>query len=235
MTRYRCRLLASVPLALVCILAGCSSAPPLDLATMTQEWVRYMQKDYVLRPGDRVVVNVYLEDDLTQEITLSPQGTVTLKRVQGGIRAVGTTVESFRDRVERAYVEVLGTEAEVTVSLVEATTQSVYVTGEVGNSGVIPYSQGLTATQAIAASGGLLATAAWSDVRILRAPGSPRDRTQRLDVAGVLHHGHPDFILLPGDVVYCRPSGIANVGTFLNLWVYRLLPLQGGAIPTVTF
>ena len=99
---------------------------------------------------------------------------------------------------------------------------------QLGQSGVVPYTHGLTVTQAIAASGGLLTTAAWSDVRILRAPGTSRDRTQRLDVAGVLHEGRPDFVLLPGDVVFCRPSEVANVATFLSLYIYSLLPFNGG-------
>jgi len=213
------------PALLGCLLLGCSSAPPLDVGLMVKEWAQYMQRDYIIRPGDRIVVTVYPEAGLTQELTVPPHGSVHLARIEEGVRAVGLSIAAFQELVREAYLDVL-TEAEVTVSLVEASAKTVYVTGEVGRGGPQPYTPGLTAVQAIAGAGGLLTTAKWSDVRVLRATGSPEMRTQRLDVAAVLHDAYPDFVLLPGDVVYCQTSGIADVANFLDLYLWRLLPFR---------
>ena len=44
----------------------------------------------------------------------------------------------------------------------------------------------------------------------------------------VLLEEWPDFLLLPGDVVYAQPSSIAEAGNWVELWIRRLLPFRLG-------
>jgi protein involved in polysaccharide export with SLBB domain len=191
---------------------------------MGREWAAFMQRDYVLRPGDRITVTVYPEVDLTQEVQIPPTGTVHLMRLEDGIRAVGVSMGAFRAIVQEAYLRVL-TNAEVSVSLVEPSAKSIYVTGEVLKPGPVPYTPGMTATQAISAAGGMRMTAKSNDVRILRGSGTPEFRTDRFNVASTLVGEQPDYILLPGDVIYCQTSSIADAGNWMQLYIRNLLPI----------
>jgi hypothetical protein len=42
----------------------------------------------------------------------------------------------------------------------------------------------------------------------------------------VLHDEAPDFLLLPGDVVYAQRKWIADVANTLHLYLWRLTPLS---------
>lgn len=227
------RIVSIVVLAFGLLLASCA-APPFDAERIVREWSSFMEKDYVLRPGDKIQVDVYPSEDLQQEAIVSPRGTVNLKRVSGELRASGKSIGAFRRMVQQAYGKVLQ-DAEVTVSLAEATVNSIYVTGEVRRPGPTPYMPGMTLAQAVAAVGGFDIRAKSSDVRILRYYGSAdRVRTHRINMNDIMLEGGPDFMVLPGDVVYCQTSTIADLNDIVTLYIRRLLPIQvgGAAIPT---
>ncbi len=218
--------------ALVLLAAGCAGAPPFDAKAVLREWTSFMQRDYVLRPGDKIAVTVAGKDDLSLETVVSPSGTVVLKRIDGELRAAGKTIAAFRREVRAAYAKFL-LEPDVAVTLVEPSARSVYVAGEVRSPGAVPFVPGMTLTQALASAGGLDITAKWSDVRVLRNDGRGGDHTFRVNVDRVLHDGAPDFLLLPGDVVYAQTSGVADVGNFVELYIRRILPvpITGLAVP----
>ncbi len=213
--------------------AGCASAPPFDAKAIVQEWVSYMDRDYVIRPGDKLNVSVYQAEDLQQEVVVSPTGTVNLLRIAKPLNAKGKSIGGFRREVQAAYAEVLQN-AEVTVSLAEASENTLYITGEVKRPGPIPYAPGMTLAQGVAAVGGLDIRAKWSDVRILRYYGKSATRTHRVNMSSILLDGGPDFMLLPGDVVYCQTSTIADLDDIVELYIRRLLPIQitGASVPT---
>ncbi len=222
-------------LALVC-LAACSSAPPFDAKAMALEWHAFMQRDYVLRSGDHLEVRVRelkalgagsATGELVQDVVVSPTGWIDLREVPTPIQVGGRTVSSARTLIEEAYKTKFGA-PNVGVSLTEAGAQSVYVCGEVGRSGPVPYQPGLTMTQAIASAGSFEITVKYSDVRILRINPDGTQRTFRVNMEDVFHDESPDFLLLPGDVVYCQTSGIADAGNWVELWIRRLLPFSLG-------
>ena len=55
-------LLARLAPLLFVLLTACSSAPQFDAKAIALEWAAYMQRDYVIRPGDSLSVNVDLGD-----------------------------------------------------------------------------------------------------------------------------------------------------------------------------
>ncbi len=209
---------------LMSLLGSCAGAPPFDARAVLREWVAFMERDYVLRPGDKIAVSVYKDEELSLETVVSPTGTVSLKRLDREFRAAGKSIGALRREIQAAYAKIFR-KPEVNVSLVEPTARSIYVAGEVRTPGAVPYVPGMTLSQALASAGGLGLTAKWSDVRILRNDGRGRDHTYRVNVDSVLHEGTPDFLLLPGDVVYAQTSGIADVGDFIELYIRRILPI----------
>ncbi|MEM7204683.1 MAG: polysaccharide biosynthesis/export family protein [Planctomycetota bacterium] len=221
-----------VVLAVLPLLVGCAGAPPVPVEQMVQEWAAFMNRDHLLVPGDVLTISAFQQPELTQEVTVSAEGSVSLTRLANPVRAAGRPVAEFRAAVESSYAELLPS-VEVSVNLKKPNVKSVFVAGEVNRPGAVPWSSQLTITMAVAAAGGFQITAKDSDVLLVRpvADGSPR--TVRVNVWGVLKSREPDVPLLPGDVVWAQTSGIADVGNWVELWIRRLLPFQvaGPAIP----
>ncbi len=214
---------------------ACSSAPPFDAKAVATEWAAYMQRDYVLRAGDRLAVRV---DNLSsgegtvadnvQEVIVSPTGTVDLRRLPGPLQVAGKSVGAARTLIYEAYKNGVFEDPIVSVTLTEAATQSIYVCGEVFRAGPVPFTPGLTMTQAIAAAGSFNYTVKHSDIRILRINADGSQRTFRVNLEKVLLDQSPDFLLLPGDVVYAQTSTIADLGNLVDLYIRRLLPFSLG-------
>ena len=228
-------------LFLVLAAAACSSAPPFDAKAVATEWAAYMQRDYVLRAGDRLAIRVDLlasgtgdAADNVQEVVVSPTGTIDLRRLPTPLPVSGKSVGAVRTMILDAYKTQFN-EPTISVTLTEAAAQSVYVCGEVNRPGPVPYVPGLTMTQAIASSGSFQITVKHSDIRILRISPDGTQRTFRVNMARVLLDEWPDFLLLPGDVVYAQTSSIAEVGNWIDLYIRRMLPFQlgGPAIGTL--
>lgn len=230
-------------LALLILLTACSSAPPFDAKALAQEWAAYMQRDYTLRAGDRL--NVFVEGlgeveqvggrgqgaagEGVQEVVVSPTGTIDLRRLEAPLHVAGISVGAARTLIVNAYFDqkvFTAAPPRVTVSLVEAAVSSVYVCGEVRNAGAQPYVPGMLMLQAIAAAGSFEITVKESDVRVLRFNPDGTQRTIRVNLSDVLYGRQPDLLLLPGDVVYCQTSLIADLGNWVELYIRRLLPFQ---------
>lgn len=219
--------------------AACSSAPPFDAKAVATEWAAYMQRDYVLRAGDQLAIRVVVSEAApdvqdVQEVMVSPTGTIDLRRLPSSLSVSGRSVGAVRTMVLDAYKTQFN-EPTVSVTLTQASAQSVYVCGEVTRPGPVAYVPGLTMTQAIASAGSFQITVKHSDIRILRINGDGTQRTFRVNMARVLLDEWPDFLLLPGDVVYAQTSAIAEVGNWVELYIRRLLPfaIGGPALGTV--
>jgi protein involved in polysaccharide export with SLBB domain len=225
---------------LVLAVGACTSAPPFDAKAVATEWVAFMQRDYVLRPGDRLSIRVDQlagqgeTRDNVQEVVVSPTGTLDLRQLPGPLQVGGKSVGAMRTLVVEAYKNQFS-DPRVSVSLAEAAAQSVYVCGEVFRPGPVAYQAGLTMTQAIASAGSFIHTVKHSDIRILRINQDGTQRTTRVNMDAILRDEQPDFLLLPGDVIYAQTSGIADAGNWVDLWIRRLLPFQigGPALGTI--
>ncbi|MCK5944805.1 MAG: polysaccharide biosynthesis/export family protein [Planctomycetes bacterium] len=229
------RLILASLLAL--LLASCASAPPFDAKAVALEWAAYMQRDYVVRAGDSLAVRVDLPTsgveqgegtDNVQAVVVSPTGTIDLRRLPGPLQVAGKSVSEVRTLVLEAYKREFN-EVRIGVQLTEAALQSIYVAGEVNAPGALPYQPGMTMTQAIAMAGSFELTVKHNDIRILRINPDGTQRTFRVNMTAVLYDEQPDFLLLPGDVVYAQTSSIAEVGNWVELWIRRLLPIQLGS------
>jgi polysaccharide biosynthesis/export protein len=229
----------SLALFLALLLGACAGAPPFDAKAVATEWAAYMQRDYILRAGDRLAVRVDqlssgegdVRDSL-QEVVVSPTGTIDLRRLPSPLPVAGKSVGAARTLVLESYRLAALLNPTVSITLTEAAVQSVYVCGEVQDPGPIPYTPGLTMTQAISSAGSFIYTVKHSDIRILRINQDGSQRTFRVNMDSVLLDESPDFLLLPGDVVYAQTSTIADLGNIVELYVRRLLPFSLGG-PTV--
>ena len=140
-----------------------TTPPPAPAATSGASTAN----DYRLAGGDKLRIEVYKDAQLSQSLQVRPDGKVTLPLI-GDVPAAGRTAVELRDAIVGALKEYI-TNPVVTVIVVEASPQVVYITGEVNKPGALPLMNGrMSVLQALAMAGGFTDFANKKDVRILR-------------------------------------------------------------------
>jgi polysaccharide export outer membrane protein len=182
----------------ICLLAaGCTSLP------CPPEEEGPPPFDFRLGPGDRLQVSVWGEQQLTQEIQVAADGSISYPLIGdvqlGGMSLAEARVEMAK-RLRDTYVDPV-----VSLTLIEMRSHVLHVAGEVARPGTIPYVTGATVLGAIQAAGGFIpATAELGEVRVIRR----RMTTPQafvVDVESVLEGSCRDMWLAPGDAVYVPP------------------------------
>ena len=123
-------------------------------------------KGFLIGPEDVLAVHFWRDQEMSGDVTVRPDGMITLPLV-GDIRAAGLTTELLRDQIEKAASRLL-TEPNVTVAVKEINSRKVFITGEVGKPGPYPLSGPRTVMQIIAVAGGLLEYADKDNIVVLR-------------------------------------------------------------------
>jgi polysaccharide export outer membrane protein len=111
--------------------------------------------DYLLQPSDLLRVQVFQEEDLTREVRISQEFTITLPLV-GTIDLKGKTLRQAEDLVTSLYNKDFLVNPQVTLVVSQYVKRTVDVQGQVGNPGAIefPQEKGLSLLQAITRAGG---------------------------------------------------------------------------------
>lgn len=123
--------------------------------------------DYRLVSGDKLRIEVYKDDHLSQSLQIRPDGKITLPLI-GDVPAAGRTSMELRDAIGASLKEYIANPV-VTVIVVETTPQVVYVTGEVTKPGALTLVNGhMSVVQAIAMAGGFTDFAKRKDVLVMR-------------------------------------------------------------------
>jgi polysaccharide biosynthesis/export protein len=154
--------------------------------------------DYRIATGDKLKIEVYKDEQLTQALQVRPDGKITLPLI-GDMQAAGLTPSELRDRLTSALKEFV-TNPVVTVIVTETVAPTVYVMGEVNHPGAIGMPGSITVMQALAMAGGFKDFANTKKIRILRhsARGVQTLSFNYKDAA----KGQGEIVMLqPGDTV----------------------------------
>ncbi len=194
--------------------------------------------DYVLGPGDQLVVFVSAWSDSTYALTLDREGRVFLPRF-GSLALWGLALEDA-ERLIRQRLEGTLRNARVQVSMGRLRALDVFVLGEVASPGKRTLSGLATAFHALLAAGGPTDRGSARDVRVLRA----NREIARFDLYPFLTSGDrsSDVRLQSGDVVFVGERGprVGIQGAVQRAGVYEargplslaaLLALAGGPTP----
>jgi polysaccharide export outer membrane protein len=157
--------------------------------------------DYRMFPGDKLRIEVYKDQQLSQSLQIRPDGKITLPFL-GDVVAAGQTPIQLRDSLTTALKEYM-TNPVVTVIVVESTPQSVYVMGEVKSSGPLTLKGPLSIMQAIAMAGGFTEFANKKDIRIQRQTGTGL-KTLTFNYKEALENNRAPLLLQAGDVVVVK-------------------------------
>ncbi|MBD3368616.1 MAG: sugar transporter, partial [Candidatus Eisenbacteria bacterium] len=195
--------------------------------------------DYIIGPGDEVVVQLYGKTNRTTTLTVDRDGVIAFPEL-GPITVAGLTFREMKETIARD-VERRMIGVEVSVSMGRLRSIRIFVLGEVFQPGSYTVSGLSTLTNALLASGGVRKIGSLRDVQLKREG----ELVATLDLYDLLLEGDTsgDVRLMPGDVVFVPPVGpmVGVAGEVLRPAIYEiddgttvaeLLELAGGFTPT---
>ena len=183
---------------------------------------------YALQPGDKISVNVYQEEELSQrELLIDEAGMISLPLV-GDVQASGMTTGQLSRAIESAYGRGFLRYPQANVLLLEARPRTVSVEGQVKDAGVYEIQPGYTLLSALALAGSPTLEAKLDEVLVFRTVDGQR-MGGRFDLTEVRAGRMADPQLIAGDVIvvgYSRSQGLYQdllrvapsvLGTFVAL------------------
>jgi polysaccharide export outer membrane protein len=154
---------------------------------------------FVIGPSDVLRLNVWKNVELSQTVTVTPDGYVSVPLL-GDVHVAGMTANEFAQSLStrlRSYV----VSPQVTVSIVDIRSRQVYVLGQVSKPGGFPLVAPLNVLQLIAQAGGLTNYANRKGIVILRPSGNGPQKLS-FNYNDVIHGNTKQNITLePGDTV----------------------------------
>ncbi len=153
----------------------------------------------ILGPADVIRINVWKNTDLSQTVTVGPDGFISLPLL-GDVHVSGMTANQLAQDLKSKLASYV-VNSQVTVSVVDIRSRQVYLTGQVGKPGGYPLIAPITVLQLIAQAGGLNTFANRKEIVILRNVGGNVQRLKFNYNNAV--HGDPkqSISLQPGDTV----------------------------------
>jgi polysaccharide export outer membrane protein len=156
--------------------------------------------EVVLGPSDVIHISVWKNSDLSQTVTVGPDGFVSLPLV-GNVQVAGLT----SDQLAKMIASQLATyvvSPQVTVSIVEIRSRQVYVLGQVAKPGSFPLIAPIHVLQLIAQAGGLTSYANRKGIVVLHSEqGNIRKIPFNYNNV-VRGDGKQNIVLQPGDTVF---------------------------------
>jgi polysaccharide biosynthesis/export protein len=185
----------------------------LGVVGCAQERANYMVQltapsDFFLGPEDVLKVTVWKSPDLSGEVTIRPDGTITMPLI-GDVPAAGLAANVLAKHIGERLTEYMSSPI-VTVQVKEVNSYFVYVMGEVVKPGKYPLKSYANVVQGISLAGGFAPFANKNKMKVLRnvSTGSEGHEEKhqiqipvRYDdiLKGTAVPGN--FVLLSGDVI----------------------------------
>lgn len=184
------------------LMVGCgSSLPNYDYAKEPDP----RNRELVLGVGDVVGINVWDQRELNADVTIRPDGTITMPLV-GDVKAAGQTPSALKEKIKTQLANFLkmGAGNEVTVAVRAWKSYRFTIEGEVTKAGVFSSDQYVTVAEAIAMAGGISRFARRDEIRLLRrdAKGGTRQIPLDFDALASGQHSDMNIYVLPGDLIY---------------------------------
>ncbi len=191
------------------------------------------QFHFAFQVGDELAVSVWKEKDLDTTQRIQRDGTIS-PMLMGTVPVAGKTVDQVRADLEQRYTEYLR-EPKVSVRVVSIHSERVFVLGEVKAPAAITLNGPTTLTQALSQAGGFNQEFAdQGRVRIVRTGPDGRPTLITANVAAMLTGRTPIVQVMPGDVVYVPPTGLASWSRGLTQALGPIASIIGTAGGVVT-
>lgn len=163
-------------------------------------------EDYVLGPGDQLIIDIWGANEVTIKQTITPDGFITVTQI-GPISLSGLTIKEAKGKLKsvlsKTYSSLRSGTSQMTVSLGEVRTILVNVLGEVEAPGTYRLSSFATVFNALYRAGGVTDIGSLRNVKVMR---SGKDFAT-VDIYDYIFQGKvdEDVSLREGDVIYVPP------------------------------
>lgn len=190
----------SASLALL-LLAGCApKAPNYDYSREPDP----RRDEYVIGVSDTLAINVWKNPQLTTDVVVRPDGTITMPLV-GDMVARGKTPSTLRQEIASRVAEFVKLDAsEITVAVTGVNSYRFTISGEVQNPGVLTSQHYLTIAEAIALAGGFTRFAERNKITVSRRDDKGEVRTIPIVYDLVEDGTKPEMniVVLAGDSIH---------------------------------
>ena len=122
---------------------------------------------YVIGPDDVLQVLYWREKDMSSEVTVRPDGMITLPLLND-VRAGGLTPDQLRDKINELAKKYFQEDPTVTVVIKTIYSRKVFITGSVTKPGTYLLTSPTTVLQLIAMAGGLTEFADQKNITVMR-------------------------------------------------------------------
>jgi polysaccharide biosynthesis/export protein len=217
-----------VLLIIVCALLGCASPPP-PRAAMPLSVQPVASLAYHIQPGDTFDIKFFYNPELNETaITVRPDGKIALQLIPE-IQAAGLSPSDLRRVLIETYSKEIN-KPELSIIMRSFASWRVFVDGEVARPGMLALTGPTTIMQSIAAAGGMRETARASEVILIRRgpDAKPYPLVVNLEAVKQGRDLAQDIPLYASDIVFVPKSTIANVNTFVDLYIRRNIPVGVG-------
>jgi polysaccharide biosynthesis/export protein len=171
---------------------------------------------YRLRPSDVVEISFTVAPEFNQNLTVQPDGFVTLKDA-GMVEVQGLNLAEFSEAVQKAYRGYLH-DPQVAVLLKDFDRPYFVVGGQVGRPGKYELRSDITVAEAVEIAGGFTAQSKHSQVVLFRRVNDSLMETHLLNLKKMLKENSlkEDLHLQPGDMVFVPQNEISKIARFLS-------------------
>ncbi|MFP7755197.1 polysaccharide biosynthesis/export family protein [Thermodesulfobacteriota bacterium B35] len=219
------------------LLAGCGSSVPVGtpqpmsapgVLDRPDGSMAAARPTYVIHAGDQLAVKFFYNPELNEDVTVRPDGRIALQLAHE-IMAAGLTTTELVDVLTARYAPHIR-DPEITVIVKSFEAQKVFVDGQVTKPGMVRLTGPMTILQSIASAGGLKDSARDSEILVIRRNALKKPFVIRVDLARAMSglDMSQDILLQPYDIVYVPKSLIANINTWVDLYLRRNVPINIG-------
>jgi protein involved in polysaccharide export with SLBB domain len=217
-------------LILLLLLSACGSTAKNPTIAVYQDAPTHQipQQEYRINVGDKLDIKFFYNPELNEEITVRPDGRISLQLVHEIITAGLTPAELTGILTEKYSAEI--ERPEITVIVRSFSAQKVYIDGEVQNPGVLDLIRPLTVLQSISRAGGLKDSARINEVFVIRRKSDNKLLIIPINLLKAIEGTdiRQDIFLMPYDIVYVPKSPIANVNRWVDQYIRRNIPIPFG-------
>ncbi|HET9741795.1 MAG TPA: polysaccharide biosynthesis/export family protein [Terriglobales bacterium] len=170
---------------------------------------------YLLRSGDVLDISFELSPELNQEISIQPDGFVTLREA-GDLHASGESLPEFREAVKNAYGKSLNHPI-ITVVLKDFEKPYFTAGGMIAHPGKYEMRGDITLVEALEQAGGFTEESKHSQVLLFRRVSHDWLQAKVIDVKKMLKDKSlaEDIHLQPGDLIFVPQNSISKIRKFI--------------------
>jgi polysaccharide export outer membrane protein len=128
--------------------------------------------NYVIGPDDVLNVVFWRDQDMTREVTVRPDGKISLP-VVNDLQASGLTPDQLRESIAKASARLYTDEPTVSIVVKQINSRKVFVTGGISKPGAYPLIGPMTIAQLIALAGGLIEYADQEHISVVSSDKKP--------------------------------------------------------------